>query len=160
MNFLKYFQRDEDEERKEARKLLKRTIEELKLIKRDVTDFGINGKLNDDISKVIGELQAIPAKDLTDDKIIEVLVFLSDKTKTNTDTIQAHYVGTIMRIIDAKINVLMTMNKMIMMKNQITSFIRVGTLGTLFFFFFLVVALLVSVDVYRPEFFQHIGITK
>jgi hypothetical protein len=145
-----------DSEKEKVEKL----IAELNDIQKTIVEFSNNKDIDQDIAIMIGLLRAQNAEDISQKKVVEFLAYLSDKTKTKTDSIQANYTDTMRRIIHAKIKLLYLYYTSVSGRSIIRQVLSMQTVIILIIFAALMVGLLIGAHKADPSLFVDIGITK
>jgi hypothetical protein len=149
------FKRDDtDKERVE------KLIAELNDIQKTIVEFSNNKDIDQDIAIMIGSLRAQRTEDISQEKIVEFLAYLSDKTKTKTDSIQANYTDTMRRIIHAKIKLLYLYYTSVSGRTIVSQVLSIQTAMALIVLVALLIGILIGVHKVDPTLFNDIGISS
>jgi len=155
MGMLDFFLKKDDPEKE-----IKKIIEELYDVQNTIVEFTNNTQLDKDIADMIGQLKAQSREDITSEKIIEFLVYLSDKTKTKSDSIQVHYSETMRKVIHAKIEMLIMYHTAISKRSAIEHILSVKRLFMVVTAFVVIVGIIVMAHKYDQELFIDMGISS
>ena len=142
-----------DTEKQKVEKL----ISELNDIQTTIVNFSNNKDIDQDIAIMIAELKGHRPEDISQEKIVEFLAYISDKTKTKTDIIQANYTDTMRRIIHAKIELLYMYYTSVSNRSVVRQILSMQTVMVVMTFVIMIVALIVGVHKVDPDLFTDIG---
>jgi len=139
---------------------ISKTIHELKEVQNDIITFTNDTQLDKDIADMIGQLKGQDPENISGEKLVEFLVYLSDKTKTKTDSIQSHYADTMRRVIHAKIDILLIYHMNILNNSVISQLFSFRTIVPIIFLVTFLLGTLMLVHRYDRELFVDIGVSN
>lgn len=139
---------------------IKKIINDLNDVQNTIIEFTNNTELDKDIADMIGQLKAQDPEKIKGEKLIEFLVYLSDKTKTKTDSIQSHYSDTMRRVIHAKIDMLIMYHSAISKRNVIMQILSFRAIMPLVIAVIVIIATILLVHKYDRELFVDIGLSS
>jgi len=147
------FKHNYDNQIKKVEKLIK----ELTELKESVIEHNNSDAIDIEIAEMIGTLKA-RGKTITNTEIVEFLVYLSDKTKTKADTNKQHFNDTMMKMVHAKIELLLIYHRGLTKVSAIRQIFSMDTVWPLLFVLLTIVSTIVVVHKFDPSLFHDLGI--
>ena len=152
MFFKSIFHRNNDGPIKEVEKLIKDLTE----LKASVVDYANVDEIDMEIAEMIGSLKA-KGDSISNAELVEFLVYLSDKTKTKADTNRNHFNDTMIKVVHAKIELLLIYHNGLSRGSIFRQIFSMATVWPVLFVLIVAVSILVSVHKYDPSLFYDIG---
>jgi len=156
MSFMSVFTDKKDVQIKDVEKL----IRELKDVQMSIVAFTNDYTIDSDISEMIGKLKAQNPNELSGETIIEFLVYLSDKTKTKGDMTQSHYTDTMMKVVHAKLELLVIYHTGLVRGSVLRQIFSVSTILPIIVVIMFALVALVTVHKFDPMLFSDMGLTN
>lgn len=138
---------------------VEKLIRDLQEVQVQIVDFTNEAQIDTEIAEMIGKLKAHDPETLSGKELIEFLVYLSDKTKTKTDTTRNHYTDTMMKVVHAKIELLLIYHKSLVKGSVLRQIFSVSTVWPIIIIITFGLVALVTIHKYDPSLFADLGIS-
>lgn len=138
---------------------IEKLISELKDVQMSIVAFTNDSQIDIEIAEMIGKLKAQNPDELNGETIIEFLVYLSDKTKTKADGAQTHYTETMMKVIHAKIELLLIYHTGLIKGSVLRQIFSMSTVWPILVVVIFSLVALVTIHKYDPSLFIDLGIS-
>jgi len=137
---------------------VEKLIRDLREVQIQIVDFTNEAQIDTEIAEMIGKLKAHDPETLSGQELIEFLVYLSDKTKTKADTTRNHYTDTMMRVVHAKIELLLIYHKSLVKGSVLRQIFSISTVWPIIITITFGLVALVTIHKYDPSLFVDLGI--
>ena len=127
---------------------IEKLMEELRDIQQAMTDFSNASDIDTDIAAMLGELKGKDPEKVTREDLIEVLIYLNDKTKTKLNQAKVHFHGVLMRVTHAKLKMLLIYHTGLIKGNTIRQIFSVSTVIPFILIFVFLLATFIIIDKY------------
>jgi hypothetical protein len=138
---------------------IERLIKELTALKSEMVNYANEAEIDIEIAEMIGSLKARDSDKITGKELVEFLVYLSDKTKTKTDETRNHFNDTMMKVIHAKIELLLIYHKNLIQGSVLRQIFSMSTVWPVIAIVTFVAVALVTIHKYDPGLFSDLGIS-
>ncbi len=138
---------------------IERLIKELTELKSAMVNYANEADIDIEIAEMIGSLKARDSEQITGKELVEFLVYLSDKTKTKADATRNHFNDTMMKVVHAKIELLLIYHKNLIEGSVLRQIFSMSTVWPIIVIIAFISVALVTIHKYDPGLFVDLGIS-